>query len=186
MLGGGNCAHSLSCYLSSIGFSVRLWVRNLDHLFSCVRYNHHIKAYGKLEGDFHFYWVGSDLAEAVKGCNMIFVGTVTTAYSDVAKRLAPFIEPGQIIVTFSSKLAGSVEFEEVLRKYNPEVAEQVTVCETDALFASRLQQNESLWVRGIKKWNLVCTPQRKNLDKVLPLMQDMFPGLLPADNIVQR
>lgn len=186
VLGGGNCAHSLSCYLSSIGFSVRLWVRNLDHLFSCVRYNHHIKAYGKLEGDFHFYWVGSDLAEAVKGCNMIFVGTVTTAYSDVAKRLAPFIEPGQIIVTFSSKLAGSVEFEEVLRKYNPEVAEQVTVCETDALFASRLQQNESLWVRGIKKWNLVCTPQRKNLDKVLPLMQDMFPGLLPADNIVQR
>lgn len=73
-----------------------------------------------------------------------------------------------------------------MRKYNPEVAEQVTVCETDALFASRLQQNESLWVRGIKKWNLVCTPQRKNLDKVLPLMQDMFPGLLPADNIVQR
>ncbi|MBQ7529466.1 NAD/NADP octopine/nopaline dehydrogenase family protein [bacterium] len=186
VLGGGNCAHSLSCYLDSIGCSVRLWVRNVDHLFKCVRYNHHIRAFGKFEGDFHFYSVGSNLAEAVKGCSMIFVGTVATAYRDVAMRLAEFIEPGQIIVVFSSKLAGSVEFEAVLREYNPEIAEQVIVCETDALFASRLQKDESIWVRGIKKWNLVCTPSRRNLDKVLSLMQTIFPVLLPADNIIQR
>ena len=115
VLGGGNCAHSLSCYLSSLGIAVRLWARNLNHLFPCVRRDHHIKAYGKLEGDFSFYSVSSNLAETVRGCRFIFVATVTTAYQDVAAKLAPYLEEGQIIVVFSSKLAGSVEFENVLR-----------------------------------------------------------------------
>ncbi|MBQ7502483.1 NAD/NADP octopine/nopaline dehydrogenase family protein [bacterium] len=186
VLGGGNCAHSLSCYLSSLGIAVRMWVRNLNHLFPCVRNDHHIKAYGKLEGDFSFYSVSNDMAQAVRGCRFIFVATVTTAYRDVAAKLAPFLEKGQIIVVFSSKLAGSVEFENVLRQVNPQTAGQVTVVETDALFASRLQKNQTVWVRGIKHWNLVCTPRRRDLPAVLPLMQELFPGLLPADNVIQR
>ncbi|MBQ7568967.1 NAD/NADP octopine/nopaline dehydrogenase family protein [bacterium] len=186
VLGGGNCAHSLSCYLTSLGCSVRLWARNLSHLSPCVRQEHHIEAYGKLNGDFRFYSVSSDLAETVRGCHIIFVATVTTAYEDVAAHLAPFLESGQTVVLFSSKLAGSVLFSKVLRDLNPQIADQITVAETDALFASRLQSNATLWVRGIKRWNLVCTPRRRDLDSILPLMQEMFPGLLPADNVIQR
>lgn len=186
VLGGGNCAHSLSCYLTGLGCSVRLWARNLNHLSPCVRKDHHIEAYGKLSGDFRFYSVSNDLAETVRGCSLIFVATVTTAYEDVAAKLAPYLESGQTVIVFSSKLAGSVIFSKVLREHNPRIADQVTVAETDALFASRLQSNATLWVRGIKRWNLVCTPRRRDLDKILPLMQEMFPGLLPADNVIQR
>ena len=41
-------------------------------------------------------------------------------------------------------------------------------------------------MRGVKHWNLVCTPRRRELESVLPLMTEMFPGLLPADNVIQR
>ncbi|MDO5296867.1 MAG: NAD/NADP octopine/nopaline dehydrogenase family protein [bacterium] len=186
VLGGGNCAHSLSCYLTSLGCSVRLWARNLNHLSPCVRKEHHIEAYGKLSGVFNFYSVSNNLADTIRGCKMIFVATVTTAYEDVAAKLAPYLESGQTVVMFSSKLAGSVIFSKVLHDINPQIADKVTVAETDALFASRLQSNATLWVRGIKRWNLVCTPRRRDLDKILPLMQEMFPGLLPADNVIQR
>lgn len=186
VLGGGNCAHSLSCYLDKLGCSVRMWARNLSHLCPCVVNRHHIQAYGKLEGNFYLYSVSSNLAESVRGCQIIFVATVTTAYRDIATRLAPCLESGQIIVVFSSKLAGSVEFEHTLWKCNSNLKRKVTVVETDALFASRLQRDGKIWVRGIKGWNLVCTPQRRNLEKVLPLMQAFFPGLKPADNIIQR
>ncbi len=186
VLGGGNCAHSLSCYLAQLGCSVHMWARNLSHLCPCVVKEHHIQAYGKLEGDFCLYSVSSDLAESVRACRVIFVATVTTAYHDLAMRLAPYVKPGQIIVVFSSKLAGSVEFEQTLGEYNPSLKGKIEVVETDALFASRLQADGKVWVRGIKKWNLVCTPQRRNLERVLPLMQALFPGLKPADNVIQR
>ena len=95
VLGGGNCAHSLSCYLSKLGCSVHMWVRNLSHLCPCVVKEHHIEAYGKLEGDFCLYSVSSDLEESIANCQIIFVATVTTAYRDIAAKLAPYLKPAR-------------------------------------------------------------------------------------------
>lgn len=186
VLGGGNCAHSLSCHLSKSGYSVHLWARNLEHLDKTERKNLTINAYGKMEGSFKLASENDDLEKTVKNCPIIFVAAVTTAYADIASKLAPFLSDNQLIVVFSSKLAGSALFEQTILKARPDLQGKITVCETDALFASRIQPDGRLWVRGIKKWNLVSAPNRQELNKALPVMQEIFEGLLPADNIIQR
>lgn len=186
VLGGGNCAHSLSCHLSKNGYAVHLWARNLEHLDKAERKSLTIKAYGKMEGNFKLASENDNLEETVKNCPIIFIAAVTTAYDDIATKAAPYLHEDQIIVVFSSKLAGSALFEQSVLKVRPELQGKITVCETDALFASRLQPDGRIWVRGIKKWNLVSAPRRKELDKALPVMQEIFAGLHPADNIIQR
>lgn len=182
VVGGGNCAHSLSVHLARRGHPVHLLVRNLDRLPAPAR-GGFIPAIGHVEGRYELASVGDCPATALAEAETIFVATVATAYPDVARRLAPALRPGHRVVLFSGKLGGCVEFERVLHDRG---VRDVLVCETDALFASRVQDDGSIWVRGIKRWNLVTTPRRSQTAQALDVLRGFFDGLEPAQNVVQR
>lgn len=182
VVGGGNCAHALSVHLARRGHAVHLLVRNLDRLPAPAR-GGCIPALGHVEGRYELASVGDCPSAALAEARTIFVATVATAYPDVARRLAPALRPGHRVVLFSGKLGGCVEFERVLHDLG---VRDVLVCETDALFASRVQDDGSIWVRGIKRWNLVTAPRRSQTAEALDLLRGFFDGLEPAQNVVQR
>lgn len=182
VVGGGNCAHSLSVHLARRGHAVHLLVRNLDRLPAPAR-GGSIPAIGHVEGRYELASVGDCPAAALADARTIFVATVATAYLDVARMLAPALRPGHRVVLFSGKFGGCVEFERVLHDLG---IRDVLVCETDALFASRVQDDGSIWVRGIKRWNLVSAPRRSQTAEALDVLRGFFDGLEPAQNVVQR
>lgn len=181
IVGAGNAARSLACYLSKRGFSPHILVRSAEKVQNLAQ-RRSIACTGKVEGDFSIVEATTDPGPMLAKCATIFVATTTDAYSDVARRLAPFLTEHHEVILFSGKFAGVVEFKNALgaRKNYP------AIVETDSLFASRIQEDESVWIRGIKKWTLYSSWNKTQTKRCSSIMRRFFPSLGEAENIVQR
>jgi opine dehydrogenase len=182
VVGTGNSARALACYLASRGHEVHLLVRHIDR-FPWLTERLSLTATGKVEGTFALGGVTDRADRFAAAVGTIFVATVATAYRDVAARLAPHLDGDHRVVLFSSKLCGSVEVEHALREHG---VRRVPVLETDALFACRIQEDHSIWVRGFKGWTLFSAPRHTMTRAWAPLMRHYFPGLEAARNVIQR
>ncbi|MFN8611887.1 MAG: NAD/NADP octopine/nopaline dehydrogenase family protein [Vulcanimicrobiota bacterium] len=182
IVGAGNSAHALACYLVQMGRAVHLYARRaqqLEHLGKRPV----VRATGKLEGSFELAGASTDVASLARHCSTLFICTTANAYPDVVEQLAPHLRRDHTLVLFSSKLCGSLEVQRALERVG---RRGVPVVETDALFASRLQPDRSVWVRGFKGWNLYSAPRRSQTRQAGPLIKGFFPELEPAENLIQR
>lgn len=183
IVGNGNSARALAAYLSSQGHKVNILARNPEKL-SFLGPDKIIKAQGKVEGDFPIVHAGCSAAEFAERSEVIFIATVSTAYAEIAKRLAPSLNERQSIILFSSKLAGTLLFEQALKAA---ACSMPRVMETDALFACRINDvANAIWIRGFKNWTLFSSATKTKTTEDAELMKRFFPGLSPAVNIVQR
>ncbi|MBP7862380.1 NAD/NADP octopine/nopaline dehydrogenase family protein [bacterium] len=186
IVGSGNSGLALSSYLAQQGYPVHLLARSLDKVSSLAE-NMSVKSVGKVEGEFELASVTTSPAESVAKSRTIFIATVTTVYADIARMLAPHLKDGQEIVLFSSKFAGSVEFSNVLAQCGVDCKRRnITVIETDALFACRIQEDGCVWIRGFKDWTLFSAPTLSQTISGRKIIQRFFPRLEQADNIIQR
>lgn len=182
IIGAGNSAHALAAYLSHQGHRISLYARDLlkvQHLSNSGM----IKSTGKLEGTFPIHCVTGDFARLTSDSRILFIATLTTCYEEIALRLAPHISKDHIIIPFSSKLCGSLEIAATLEKAG---APSIPVIETDALFDCRLTHDKSVWIRGIKAWNLYSCPRRSQTSQHGALVSSFFPGLHAATHILHR
>lgn len=182
VIGAGNSARALACYLASRGHEVHLLVRHIER-FPWLTERLALTATGKVEGTFALGGVTDEVRRFTEAVGTVFVATVTTAYREVAARLAPHLDRGHRVVLFSGKLCGSVEVEHALHEHG---ARAVPVLETDALFACRIQEDHSIWVRGFKGWTLFSGPRHSVTREWAPMMRHYFPGLEAARNVIQR
>lgn len=182
VVGLGNSARALACHLSSQGYAVHLLVRRLER-HGWLRDSLTLKATGKIEGSFRVVSVTDRADVFASRVETVFVATTATAYGEVAERLAPHLAPLHAVVLFSSKLCGSVLFERALRGHG---VRGVPVLETDALFACRVQPDESVWVRGCKAWTLFSASRRSLTERHGGRLLKFFPGLEPASTLIQR
>lgn len=186
IVGSGNSGLALSSYLAQQGYPVHLLARSLDKVSSLAS-NMSVKSIGKVEGEFELASVTTSPAASVAKSRTIFIATVTTVYADIARMLAPHLQDDQEIVLFSSKFAGSVEFANVLAQCGVDCKKRnISVIETDALFACRIQEDGSVWIRGFKDWTLFSAPTLSQTIAGRKIIQRFFPRLEQADNIIQR
>lgn len=182
IIGGGNSARALAAYLSSQGHRVSMLVRDLNKLPD-ISQNLNVRASGKIEGRFNLHQVVTEPAVFFSQSDVIFVATVTTAYADVAATIAPYLDDHHKVVLFSGKLGGALLFSRALKNAG---APPCPVLETDSLFACRIQDDESIWIRGFKKWTLFSGTCRSITEKEGGVISRFFPDLEPARNIIQR
>lgn len=186
IVGSGNSGLALSSYLAKQGYPVHLLARSLDKIPTLSK-NLSVKSIGNVEGQFDLAAVTTSPLESVAKSRTIFIATVTTVYAEIARMLAPHLQDNQEIVLFSSKFAGSVEFSNVLEQCGIDCKKRnITVIETDALFACRIQEDGSIWIRGFKDWTLFSAPTRSQTEAGRKIIQRFFPRLEKADNIIQR
>ncbi len=98
-----------------------------------------------LEGSFPVEEVTDDLERFAGACSTIFVASVTTAYTDIAALLAPYLHADHLLVLFSGKPCGAWRSREVLRARR---ARSTAVIETDSLFVCRAQDDYGIWIAG--------------------------------------
>lgn len=183
IVGTGNSARALAAYLSSRGHKVALLARNESKL-SFLGEELKVKAEGKLEGNYELSTAGTDAKAFADNSEVIFVATVTTAYADIARRLARFLSEKHPIILFSAKLGGTLLFENALKSAGCKIGR---IMETDALFACRIKEEDnSIWIRGFKNWTLFSSASKSKTQEDAELMKHFFPGLSAADNIIQR
>ncbi|MEV6960758.1 NAD/NADP octopine/nopaline dehydrogenase family protein [Streptomyces sp. NPDC051207] len=182
VLGAGGEGLALAAHLAARGETVHLCTRDPGRIAGITR-SRSIRARGVVEGALPLAAVGSDPGELARRCPVLFVATVTTAYPAVAARLAPHLDSGHTVVLFSGKLCGSVEFAHVLERHG---THDVDVLETDALFAARPWGDHGVTVHGVKQWNLFTGTRSAVTKRHTDRLQDLFPGLQPGRNVVQR
>ena len=182
VIGAGNSARALSAYLSQRGHTVSLLARSREKIPGIFS-RKTIIASGKVEGEFSLADVGSDPAKIIPASSVIFVATVAGAYGDVARSIAPYLTRAHRIVLFSGKLGGVLEFSHALACSG---VIGVPVLETDALFACRAQEDESIWIRGHKQWTLFSGVNRSSTIEHAAMITGIFPGLEPALNVIER
>jgi opine dehydrogenase len=184
IIGTGNEARALAVYLSQQGHSVHMLARSPQKLEFLGR-DLRLKAKGKINGNFSIASCGCSIPEFTERSKFIFIATITTVYAEIAERLAPYINENHNIILFSSKLGGTLLFEETLKKAG--VKKIPRVIETDALFACRIIQEEnSIWIRGVKQWTLFSSATRSKTKENIEIMNCFFPWLSPALNVIQR
>ncbi|MBX9695612.1 MAG: NAD/NADP octopine/nopaline dehydrogenase family protein [Cyanobacteria bacterium] len=182
IVGSGSSACALSAYLSNQGHAISVLARDVSRL-PVMGQTREIKSSGRLEGSFPIADLTSSCEEFLENNEYIFVATVTTAYGDIASKLAKFLQPHHKVILFSSKLGGSLEVKHILTQMGKP---EIPVLETDALFACRLQPDESIWIKGIKNWTLYSATQHSDTMKHAEAITRFFPGLQAATNLVQR
>ena len=62
-----------------------------------------------------------------------------------------------------------------------ERAKLPAIVETDSLFASRIQEDQSVWIRGIKQWTLYSSWNKSQTRKHASIIRRFFPNLGEAD-----
>lgn len=182
IVGAGNSAHALASYLVQQGNDVHMYARNPQKIEHLTREGV-VRSKGKVEGTFPLCSAGSDPRPFVESCPTIFVCTTTNDYLDVVEQIGPYLSWGQEVVLFSSKFGGSILVDHQLQRMR---RTGVRVVETDALFACRLQEDGSVWVRGMKDWTLYSSPKASQTSANRDVLERFFPKLEAADNVVQR
>lgn len=142
-----------------------------------------IVASGKIQGEFQLANVGSEASSIISGSDIVFVATVAGAYPEVARTIAPYLTSKHKVILFSGKMGGVLEFANVLAESG---APEIPVLETDALFACRAQDDESIWIRGHKQWTLFSAQDRSTTNEFKDLIESFFPGLGAAKNVIER
>ncbi|MBZ4016065.1 NAD/NADP-dependent octopine/nopaline dehydrogenase family protein [Streptomyces purpurogeneiscleroticus] len=182
VLGAGGEGLALAAHLAAHGESVHLCTRDPAKIAG-IHQRRSIRARGVLEGRLPLATVGNDPGELARRCPTLFVATVTTAYPEVAARLAPYLNSGHTVVLFSGKLCGSIEFAHVLARNGHTGAD---ILETDALFAARPWEDHGVTIHGVKKWNLFAGTHSAVTKRHADRLQCLFPGLQPGRNVIQR
>ncbi|MDQ7804974.1 NAD/NADP octopine/nopaline dehydrogenase family protein [Amycolatopsis sp. A133] len=181
VVGAGGEGRAVAAHLAARELPVHLYTRDLGAVGEIAR-RREIVARGVLDGRFPLREVTADPA-GLAARAVVLVATVTTAYPEVAARVAPHLRPGQVVVLFSSKLCGSVEFAHALAAAG---APDVDVVETDALFAARPSGTDGVTVLGVKGWNLVSGSTAAAVARRAGLLREWFPMLEIARNPVER
>jgi len=182
VVGSSNSAWALSCYLSRSGFEVHMLVRNRERVQGLTARNE-ICATGKIEGTFPVKEITGDERSFLSSVRTLFLTTTATAYIDVMKRLLPHLSRDHEILLFSSKLGGCLEVSKFLQDHE---RSGVKVLETDALFACRITDERTIWVRGFKGWNLYSSETASKTAENAPIISRYFTSLEPARNFLQR
>ncbi len=183
VVGTGPTACALACHLTGLGHEVHLLVHDprrrdwIDRTSGCF------VATGAMQGSFRLTSYGDDARTFAARVETIFFATVVTAYPDVVRVLAPFLRPTHRLVLFSSKLAGSVHVARMLATHG---APALPIVETDALFACRIRDDDTLFVLGTKRWTLFSSPTRSDTERNTTSFHRFFPALDPAENVIQR
>ena len=178
VIGAGNTGKAVTAYLKKEGQEVVLYCRNAQLAQQLCQ---GLTAQGAVEGKFEVK-ATSDLAEAVRGAQVILVQTVASGHAPVAQALKGLLEPGQIILIFNGNW-GAAEFAAILGQEAKEKG--VAICETGAqLFLCASPSPVSVDVKTIKQGIALACTEASRTGEVIETLKEAFPQLTAGKNVV--
>lgn len=138
---------------------------------------------GRINGFGKIGCVTTDIAEAVKGAEIIMVTTVANAHRAVATSIAPYLEDGQIVVLNPGRTCGALVFKQTLK--NVGCAKRIYLGEAQTLvYACRVIENGHVNVIGIKDEVLLSGLPAADTDYILSKLNPIYPCFMKADNVL--
>ncbi|MCD6449826.1 MAG: NAD/NADP octopine/nopaline dehydrogenase family protein [Thermotogaceae bacterium] len=182
VIGAGNGGQALAAFLSMRGADVTLFNRSRKRIAPTIK-TRAIRLEGEIQGTFKISFATTDIEEAIKGRKLIMVVVPAFAHKDVAKKMAPYIEDGQVIILNPGRTAGAIEFKRTLEELG--VDKDIIIAEAQTfIFASRLTNPGVAKIFRIKNAVPVSAlPATKN-DILEEVLTPLIPEFEIADNVI--
>ncbi|NMC06575.1 MAG: NAD(P)-binding domain-containing protein [Candidatus Lokiarchaeota archaeon] len=181
VIGAGNGGRAFAAYLSSKGHEVVLFNRTIakiKHMAETSR----ITSEGEISGTFPLKAVTDDYHAAITDACVILIVLPASAHAEVAAKIAPSLQDGQIILLNPGRTWGAIEVKNIIKKARPGL--EVYVGETQTLlFTCREIGDSGVKIFKIKDDNPFCFYPEQDNRYVDYLITELFPNMSVVDDI---
>ncbi len=185
VLGGGNGGHAVAANLSLAGFKVNFFeLPQFADPFERILRTREIRIEGvSIDGVAKLNLATTDIQQAIKDAEVIFVITPAFGHKVMAELCAPYIQDGQIIVLMPGS-GGSLEFAKIFKE--KKVKQEITFAESCTLpYGARLKApgHVSVFINALILPTGVF-PSKKTKD-VIPKLQRFYPTIMSAKDVLE-
>ncbi|MHA1723624.1 MAG: NAD/NADP octopine/nopaline dehydrogenase family protein [Promethearchaeota archaeon] len=183
VIGAGSGGQAFAAYLSSKGYQISLYNRSYSRIAG-IKKAGGITAFGCLEGFYPIELVTQNLKLAVSDAGIILIVVPASAHESIAKKIAPFLKNGQILLLNPGRTFGAIEVKKIIRKRRKDLS--IFVGETQTLlFTCRALKNNGVNILKIKNSVNFSTFPDCHVHFVHDKLVDIFPQLIPIDNYLE-
>lgn len=182
VLGAGNGGQAFAGYLSSRGYTVRLWNRSRVRLEE-LSPDGHITLTDALQLRARVELATTSLDEAIEDAQVILITTTADAHYDLAVALAPLLQEGQVVLLNPGRTGGALEFRHIIGKMG--CTARVYIAEAQSLvFACRITAPAQVRIIGVKQYVPVAAFPAADTEHVLSRVRPMFGCFVAAPNVL--
>jgi opine dehydrogenase len=125
----------LAGYLASKGYAVRLWVPPMlgdryARWLDPIRRAGGMDVKGWWSGRLELERIDSDVETVVAGASLLAMSGTPELHREIARAVAPYLEPGQVVLLAPSRSGGALEFRAGLVEAKARHLDQVDISET--------------------------------------------------------
>lgn len=114
----------------------------------------------------------------------IIISSAATEYGAIAAKIGPSLNGGETVILCQAPLGASFQLWRELNRVNPGV--QPTIMEAGALFDFAEIQGNEVVISGLRRKINCCGRTRNETHRGLVAMSELWTGLVPACNILER
>lgn len=183
ILGAGHGGCAAAADLTKRGFEVRLHARNEARL-APLRERGGIEARGVQDGFVPLPLMTTDLAEAIRGADLIMLVVPSVAHSYYASALAPLLDGGQPILLNPGHTGGGLHFLHDLRQAG--YSGPLKLCETVSLtYITRMEEPGTVGIYSyIKQLGFAALPAR-HTEELYALVKPVYPEIRMTANVLE-
>ncbi len=182
IFGAGHGGRAMAAHLALMGFDVALYNRTPEHIQGIqARMGIDLEGgEGGPKGFSKLALVTSDIEAAVKHAEVLMVVVPSSAHTDLATKMAPYLKDGQIILLHPGRTGGAIEYNKVLRDSGCKAKFIVAEAET-FIYASRAEGPAQSKIFRVKEAvplaALPATKTQQVLDAINPAYPQYIDGI---------
>jgi opine dehydrogenase len=185
VIGAGHGGKAMAAHLALMGLNVCLYNRTFDHI-SIIRQRGGIELEspeGTLRGFGKIRLTTSDLSEALADAQVVMVVVPSSAHADVARKAAPYLKHGQIVVLHPGRTCGAIEFSKVLKDSGCQA--EITVGEAETfIYASRSDGPAQARIFRVKEAVPLAALPANRTHCVLEAIHPAYPQFIDGVNVL--
>ena len=183
VIGAGNGGQSIAGYLALQGYETSLYDIDVQKM-DILKQKGGIELTGRIEGFGKIDCITTDIAEAVKGAQIVMVTTVANAHRAVAKSMAPYVEEGMTIILNPGRTCGALVFNQTLQTQGCTKRYYLGEAQT-LVYACRVIENGKVNIIGVKDEVFLSGLPASDTDYILSKINPMYPCFVKADNVLR-
>lgn len=183
VIGAGNGGQSIAGYLALRGYETSLYDIDVQKM-DILKQKGGIELTGRIEGFGKIDCITTDIAEAVKGAQIVMVTTVANAHRAVAKSMATYVEEGQVIILNPGRTCGALVFNQTLQTEGCTKRYYLGEAQT-LVYACRVIENGKVNIIGVKDEVFLSGLPASDTDYILSKINPMYPCFVKADNVLR-
>jgi opine dehydrogenase len=183
VIGAGNGGQTAAGHLAMMGCEVTLYdvsQKTIDDISALGG----ITLHGALEGFGKIAFASTDIAKVMDGAEVVMIVLPSMYVESIAKKCAPHIRDGQVILLHPGSTFAPIEFQRVLERENCR-ANYLLGGTSTLIYATRIVKNGSVKVLGLKEVvSGAALPANRN-DSLQKAIQDIYPQIRYIKNTIE-